>query len=124
MKVKLAFTLAAIAWILFGLPFVIVPGFAMSLFNISLDVWGEFMVRLFGGALISLAVINWLVKDNPPSEARRTIILGEFVHSAIASLVFVYGLTIGFASVLSYIPFLLHVIFAVWFGYLYFKGAK
>ncbi len=124
MKVKLPFTLAAIAWLLFGLPFVLVPGFAMSLFNISLDIWGNFMVQLFGASLLGFAVISWLVKDDPPSEARRHIILGEAVHSAIATILFVYGAIVGFASWLSYIPGLLHLIFTVWFGYLFFKGTK
>jgi hypothetical protein len=124
MKVKLAFTLCAIAWVLFGLPFVFFPSFAMSLFNIYLDVWGYFMVRLFGAALIGFAVISWTLKDDPPSEARRHVILGETVHSAIATIVFIYGAILGFESFLSFIPLVIHLIFAVWFGYLYLKGAK
>jgi hypothetical protein len=124
MKVKLPFTLVAIAWLLFGLPFVFVPEFAMSLFSISLEFWGYFMVRLFAASLLGFAVISWLVKDDPPSEARRHIMLGEAVHSAIATIIFVYGAIVGFASSLSYIPGLLHLIFAFWFGYLFFKGEK
>ncbi len=124
MKVKIVFILVSIAWVLFGIPFLIVPEFAMSTFNISLDTWGHFMVRLFGTALIGFAVISWMVKNDPPSEARRNIILGETVHSALAAIVFIYGAILGFPSALSYLPGVIHIIFAVWFGYLYVKGAK
>lgn len=124
MKVKPAFIFLALAGIIFGLLFTLIPAFALSFFDISLPTEGIFLVRLFGAALIGYGFIAWFAKDVPPSEARRYIILGETIHSGIATIIFVLGLIQGIGNLVLLLPFIVHLFLTLWFGYLYFKGAN
>jgi hypothetical protein len=124
MKVKPAFIFCAVMMVIFGLLFVIIPTIALSLFDISLSAEGNAMVRLFGASLIGYAVMLWLAKGDIPSEARRHMILGETTHSAIATVIIIISMIQGIGNYLVAIPLIVHLVCAVWFGYLYGKGAK
>lgn len=124
MKARYAFIWATIVAGIFGLLFAVVPEFTLSFFDFSLNDQGYFMTRLFGGALIGYAVVNWLVKDGPPSEARRYYMLGIFTDSLVAVIVFIIGLIQQLGNLLMLVPFLIHVSLVVWFGYLYWRKIK
>lgn len=124
MNLKIPFIYGAIAALIFGLLFVIIPSLTLSIFDISLSNEGIFFVRLFGASLFGIGVMSWLAKDAPPSEARRHIILGEIFHSGIASILFIFGLIQGIGNLLMVAPFMLHLSLTLWWGYLYMKGAK
>lgn len=122
MNLRYAFIWGAIVAGIFGLLFVIVPEFALSVFDFSLNDQGYFMTRLFGGALLGYAVVNWLVKDGPPSEARRYYMLGIFTDSLVAVIVFIIAFIQQIGNLLMLVPFIIHVSLVVWFGYLYWKN--
>jgi hypothetical protein len=124
MKIRPAFFCAAFFSGVFGLLLTFVPGFSASLFDIELNEGGLFITKIFGAALLGYSIIFWLIKDDSPSEARRNIILGDTVHSGIASIFWIVALFQGFGNLLILIPLLGHLGLAIWFGYLYLKGAK
>lgn len=124
MKIKAAFIAGAIFALIFGIGLAFLPNFMVGLFEVSLNEIGIHNARIFGAALIGLAVIFWQVRKDMPSEARRNIILGETVHSGIASIFWIIALVQGLGNWLMWIPFLCHLVLAIWFGYLYVKGAK
>jgi hypothetical protein len=124
MNVKIPFVYGAIAALIFGLLFVVIPEYTLSMFDISLSNEGNFFIRLFGASLFGIGVMSWLAKDAPPSDARRHIILGEIFHSGIASIIFVFGFIQGIGNLLMIAPFLIHLSLTLWWGYLYIKGAK
>ena len=117
MKIKSWFIYSAIFLALFGILFVVIPAFSLSLFAITLDAAGLMMVRLFGAALLGLAVISWMVRDETPSKARHAGILGQCLESAIAFVILVIGILSGVGNVLGWIPTLLHLSIALGFGY-------
>ena len=117
MKIKSWFIYSAIFLALFGILFVVIPAFSLSLFAITLDAAGLMMVRLFGAALLGLAVISWMVRDETPSKARHAVILGQCLESAIAFVILVIGILSGVGNVLGWIPTLLHLSIALGFGY-------
>ena len=124
MNLKPPFIYGSIAALIFGLLFVFIPSLALSAFDISLSIEGNFFVRLFGASLLGIGVMSWLAKDAPPSEVRRHMILGEIVHSGFATIIFVFGLIQGIGNLLMILPFLIHLSLTLWWGYLYSKGAK
>ncbi len=117
MKIKGMFIYCAVFLALFGILFVVIPAFSLSLFAITLDSAGLMMVRLFGAALLGLAVISWMVRDETPSKARHAVILGQCLESAIAFVILVIGILSGVGNVLGWIPTLLHLSIALGFGY-------
>ena len=118
MKIKAAFIYCALIMGIFGLLFVLIPAFSLSLFAISLSTEGIFMVRIFGAALVGYAVILWLAKDEAFSSATRAIMTGEVIHSGIASVFFVIGLIQGLGNFLMIMPLFCHLSCAFWFAYL------
>jgi hypothetical protein len=118
MKVTTAFIYCALIMGIFGLLFVLIPAFSLSLFAISLSPEGIFMVRIFGAALVGYALILWRAKDEAASPAIRAILLGEVVHSGIASVAFVVAMIQGIGNFLMVMPLLLHLSCTVWFAYL------
>ncbi|MFU8771748.1 MAG: hypothetical protein ACNA8H_04925 [Anaerolineales bacterium] len=124
MNVKPAFIYLALAGVIFGLLFTLIPALTLSIFEISLSTEGLFFVRLFGAALIGYSVIAWSARDDPPSEARRHIILGEIYHSGIATIILVFGLIQGIGNLLLLLPLAVHLSLTLWFGYLYIRGTK
>lgn len=124
MNVKPAFIYLALAGVIFGLLFTLIPALALSIFEISLSTEGFFLVRLFGAALIGYSVIAWSARDDPHSETRRHIILGEIFHSGIATIILAIGLIQGLGNLLLLLPFAVHLSLTLWFGYLYTRGAK
>ena len=124
MNVKPAFIYLALAGVIFGLLFTLIPALTLSIFEISLSTEGLFFVRLFGAALIGYSVITWSARDDPPSEAHQHIILGEIYHSGIATIILVFGLIQGIGNLLLLLPLAVHLSLTLWFGYLYIRGAK
>lgn len=124
MRAKPAFIFLALAAAIFGLMFTFVPTFALSIFNLDLSSDGIFLVRLFGAALIGYGVIAWFTKEADPSETRRHIILGETIHSATATLIFVLGLIQGIGNLVLLLPFIVHLSLTLWFGLLYLKRVR
>ena len=124
MNLKAPFIYGSIAALVFGLLFVFIPSFTLSLFDISLSIEGDFFVRLFGASLFGIGVMSWLAKDAPPSDARRHMILEEIFHSGIATIIFVFGFFQGIGNLLMIFPFVIHLSLTLWWGYLYLKGAK
>jgi len=121
MKVRGWFIYAAVVLAIFGLLFVFIPGIALTQFGMSVSEDGLYMVRLFGAALIGLALIVGLASDDPHSRARTAIIWGECIESAIAFIVIIIGIFNGIGNALVWIPAILHLSIALSFGYLLYK---
>lgn len=124
MKIKVAFIAGAIFAIIFGIWLAFLPNILSDVFDVSLNEDAIHITRIFGAALIGYAVIFWQVRNDMPSESRRNIILGETIHSGIASIFWIFALVQGLGNSLMWFPFLGHLGLFIWFGYLFFKGAK
>lgn len=124
MKVKIAFIVGAIVCFVFGLLLTFFPGFSASLFGMDVNEGGEFIARIFGASLLGYCITFWCVRNNSPSEARRSVILGEIVHSGIASILWIWGLFQSIGNLLTLIPLFCHLGLTIWFGILYLKGEK
>jgi hypothetical protein len=117
MKIKGWFIYSAIFLAIFGVLFVLIPAFSLSLFAITLDNVGLMMVRLFGAALMGLAVISWMVRNETASNARQAVVVGQCLESAIAFVVLLIGRLGSIGNALGWIPTLLHLSVALGFGY-------
>jgi hypothetical protein len=117
MKIKVVFVYCAVFLAIFGILFVFIPSQALSLFAITLDTPGSMMVRLFGAALVGLALIAWMARDDPPSRARTAIAWGECIESAIAVIVLLVGIFSGIGNALGWLSVVAHLAIALGFGY-------
>ena len=124
MNVKPAFVYGAVTCVVYGIGLIFIPSTMLSWFDLTLTQELTLLAQIFGAALLGFAVIFWMTRGDTPSEARRNIILGEVVHSLIATILWIIAIVGGIGNTLMYLPLFSHVSLVIWFGFLYFKGAK
>lgn len=119
MKLSTLLLINAIVAVLFGLVFVLVPATAMALYGIQLSDAGLFTARLFGAALVTFAIISWLVRGSAGSEVVRSIAFSFFVGDIIGFIIsFIYQLQ-GVPNALGWSTVVIYLLLGVGFGYLY-----
>jgi hypothetical protein len=124
MNVKPAFIYGAISMALYGIGLLFIPAIMFSWFGLALPGDLTFFAQIFAAALLGYAVMFGTAQGDMPSEARRRMILGEIVHSAIATIIWIIAIIQGIGNALMFLPLFSHLSLAIWFGYLYYKGAK
>jgi hypothetical protein len=124
MNVKPAFIYGAVTCVVYGIGLIFIPSTMLSWFDLTLTQELTLLAQIFGAALLGYAVIFWMTRGDTPSEARRIIILGEVVHSLIATILWIIAIVGGIGNALMFLPLFSHVSLVIWFGLLYFKGAK
>ena len=124
MNVKPAFIYGSISCVLYGIGLLFIPKIMFSWFGLTLPDNLVFFSQIFAAALLGYAVMFWMVQGNMPSVARRNIILGETIHSGIATIIWIIAIITGIGNALMFLPLFSHLSLAIWFGYLYFRGAN
>lgn len=114
MKPTMLFSVAALYLALVGIGFLLVPGILVlgALGETPAVIVAE--LRQYGGALLGIAVLNWIARNAEPSKARDGIFLGNTVGFG---LVAVGGLLrqLGGAVAIGWLFVLINVLFALSF---------
>jgi hypothetical protein len=124
MKLSALMVINAIIAAIFGVAFVVVPGQFMSLYGPAVTPDLVYVGRLFGAALLTLAVLTWTAKNAPDSEARRAILLAMVVGDAIGFVVSLIGQIRGIMNALGWSTVVIYLLLAVAFGYFCFAKPK
>ena len=124
MKLKTLLILGAIVNAIFGLAFLLVPEAVTSVYGNTLSQGGIIFARLFGAAMLGFAALSWSARSAPESEARRSIVLGSFVYSALGFIVSLVSQLAGMVNALGWSTVVLFLLFALGFGYFQFMKPK
>jgi hypothetical protein len=86
MKPTMLFSAAALYLGLVGLGFLLVPGILVfgALGETPAIIVAE--LRQYGGALLGIAVLNWIARNAEPSTARNAVFLGNTVGFGLVAL--------------------------------------
>ena len=117
MKLKTLFTLYAVVGIIFGVGFLLFPDQLVSSYGESLGDAGTNVARYLGATFIGISVLTWSVRNAPPGEARRGIVLGFFVANAIGLIASVVDALDAEGNELDWLTVAIYLIFFVGFGY-------
>ncbi|GIL31316.1 hypothetical protein [Actinocatenispora comari] len=74
------------------------------------------LLRLLGGPLLGIAVLNWMSRKAPPSGLRRTVLLANLVGFGVVAANDVVGVVTGDARDLARIFVVVHLAFAAAFA--------
>jgi hypothetical protein len=74
------------------------------------------LLRLLGGPLLGIAVLNWMSRTVPPSGLRRTVLLANLVGFGVVAANDVVGVLTGDARDLARIFVVVHLAFAAAFA--------
>ena len=122
MKFSTFMVVYAVVSAVFGLGFVLMPGQLLPIYGVEPDAALRLIGQFFGAAIISLAILAWLVKNLSDSEARRAIILALFVGEAIGFIFALIGQFNGILNVLGWSVVVVYLIFTL--GLAYFQFSK
>jgi len=86
--------------------------------NAALNLVGQFL----GAALVSLALLTWLVRNLSASETRRAIVLALLVGETIGFVLSLLGQLNGILNVMGWSVVAVYLLFAL--GLAYFQFSK
>ncbi len=117
MKLSALMIVNSIVAVVFGLGFVLVPGQVTSLYSPEVGPTLNYVAQLFGAALLAFAVLTWVARNVPDSEARRAILLALFVGDGVGFVVALIGQIGGVMNALGWSTVVIYLLLAVGFGY-------
>lgn len=113
---------SAIAYVIFGLGLLLVPGPFMAPFGVLLDADGEITTRILGAALVALALLFWQVRSAASGPVLKAILTTQCIYNLIDIPVLVLAISSGAMGTLGLFPLGLHLVLAAGFGYFGFMG--
>ena len=67
-------------------------------------------LRIFGGPMLGIAVLNWMARNAEPSTARNAIVLANIVGFGCVALVDVWGVFTGGARPIAKLFLVIHLL--------------
>jgi hypothetical protein len=72
-------------------------------------------LRIFGGPMLGIGVLNWMARNAEPSTARHAIVLANIVGFGCVALVDVWGVFTGGARPIAKLFLVIHLLFTAAF---------
>jgi hypothetical protein len=123
-KLSNLLVVAAALGAVFGVAFVVASGPLLAIYGITLDKAGTLVAQLFGAALISLAVVNWLARKVTEPAARQAIVLGNLAGDVVGFVVILLGQLAGIANDLGWSNVAIYLLLALGFAYVQFMEPR
>src|SRR6266571_8525040 len=108
MTIKTFFTIIAVLALVHGVGFVLVPEQVAASYGMASSAATLLMARLFGAALVGLALIFWFARDGS-SESMRGVFIATIVGNTVGLIVVVMGTTAGTLNSMGWIAALIYL---------------
>lgn len=118
------FLVYLITEVIFGMGFLLIPGFMMSPLGVTLDETSTTFARLFGSLIISIPVLLFFVRKSASTEFRRAVVYCAFTYLLLSTIILLINQLKGLMSPLGWGIVMIHFIFMVWFGYYLINQSK
>jgi len=122
MKFSTFMIMYAVVSAVFGLGFVLMPGQLLPVYGVEPDAALRLIGQFFGAAIISLAILAWLVRNLSDSEARRAIVLALLVGETLGFIMALIGQLNGILNALGWSVVVVYLFFTL--GLAYFQFSK
>jgi hypothetical protein len=120
MKFKTFMGIYALVSALFGIGFVLAPGLVLSIYGVDPDLSFRYIGQLFGAALISLAVLAWLIRNTVQPEVRKASVTALLVGEGIGFIASIIGQLNGALNVLGWSVVAVYLLLSAGLAYFYF----
>jgi uncharacterized membrane protein YfcA len=122
MNLNMFLLISAIVAALFGLGFVLVPGFMFSIYGVASSPAAILGFRLFGSVLIAIGVLTWLLKDSTDWPAIKALLLSVAIGNAIGFLLVFFATINGTLSAMGWSAVLIYLLLLIGEGYFLSRG--
>jgi hypothetical protein len=113
-----------IAEVIFGIGFLLFPGFMMDPMGVTLDETSTTFARLFGSLIISIPVLLFFVRKSASKEFRRAVLYCAFTYLLLSTIILLITQLRGLMNPLGWGIVMIHFIFMIWFGYFLINQSK
>lgn len=111
------FLVYLIAEVIFGIGFLLSPGFMMGPMGVTLDETSTTFARLFGSLIISIPVLLFFVRKSQSSDFRRAAVYCAFTYLLLSTIILLITQLKGQMNPMGWGIVMIHFTFMVWFGY-------
>jgi hypothetical protein len=116
MNLKTVLTVSAIYLAVLGVGFMLAP-LQIGIDAVPADASPALIayLRIFGGPILGIAVLNWLARNAEPSAALNAIVVGNIVGFGCVTLMDVWGVFSGAARPIAKLFLVVHLLMTVGF---------
>ena len=122
MKLGTLLVITAVVSIVFGIAFILAPEQLLALYGMKVPAAGLFLGRLFGAALVTVGLIDWLARDFTDAAAQHAVVLPGLVGTAVGFVVALLGQLGGVSNALGWTTVAIYGLLAL--GFAWFQFAK
>lgn len=116
MKLKTVLTISSIYLGLLGIGLLLFPRqFGIDAVPADASPALLALMRLFGGPMVGIAVMNWMARDAEPSATRDAIVTGNLVGFALVTVNDIWGVLSGEARPQARVFLVIHLLLTVAF---------
>jgi hypothetical protein len=116
MTVETFFAIIAVLALVHGIGFVLVPEQVAASYGMATSVSTVLMSRLFGAALVGLALIFWFARDGS-SDSMRGVFIATIIGNTVGLIIVVMGTTAGTLNSMGWVAALIYLFGAAGSGY-------
>ena len=98
MKLTTYLVIAGAVTILFGLEFLLVPGFALRQYAVPTDPHNLMQARYFGGTLLAFGLVIWLARGTRDDVVLRAILQASIVGNVLGAGISAWAAVTGLQS--------------------------
>jgi hypothetical protein len=109
---------------IFGIGFLVAPGFLMGNMGLTLDETSTNLARLFGSMIISIPVLLFFARKSASEEFKIGVVYCAFTYLLLSTILLLNSQIKGMMNSMGWGIVLLHMGFMLWFGYYMIKGKK
>jgi hypothetical protein len=113
MTTKLYVTINAVVALLYGLGFLLIPGYLVVLYGEAPEPWVVLNIQFFGLTLAALSVLFWCAKDFHEWAALRGVLLTSVVADALGAIVNTRAILAGTINMFSWSSTLVYTLLLV-----------
>ena len=111
------FLVYLIAEVIFGIGFLLFPGFMMDPMGVTLDETSTTFARLFGSLITSIPVLLFFVRKSQSTEFRKAVVYCAFTYLLLSTIILLITQLKGQMNPMGWGNVMIHFVFMVWFGY-------
>jgi hypothetical protein len=122
MNVKLFVAIGAAIAVLYGIAFLLIPGFAAAFYSDATPNAPTILaVRFYGVAMLSLGLVGWFVRETSDWTALRGLLLGLSIGNTVGVVVSIWGTVTGIMNAMGWSVVLIYLVLLA--GYVYYLAA-
>ena len=119
MNYRFMFIINAIGLALFGVMFLVMPEFVLTLFDTETYAATVFVARFLGGAMIMAGVFIWLAKGLTDARTEKTMVITLLTSSIVGFVLTLIGIvSVNVIRANGWVLLVIHILFVLGYGYL------